>query len=959
MGEPNSSAIAAKPAKAAGKSLPVAGKGGGGAPGPRPGTTAGVRAQQAAGGEPLWVKLARIATGLGFVAAVPVIVGLPIGRRLFWTVAVAILPLFFVTAGFYAWRRICPLALVGQIGRLVGKQSKRKVGDWLAANYPYVQFGVLVAALAARLVAVNGTPWALGGFLIALAVAALVVSFRYTGKTWCNYFCPVGIVEKFYTEPTLLNRKSDNSQCTSCTACKKHCPDIDLEAGYWKEASATARRTTYFAWPGVVLGFYTYYFLVAGHWGYYFSGDWTREDTQASQWLDAGFSFATFVPRIVAAPLTLAVFGAVSFGLFALGERAMRQRARRESARPEAVARLRHRALALAGFTAFVLFYLFAGQPTLANGPWWLKRGFEALVVGAGAAVLLRRWGREEQDYVQEKFARGILRRWEWGDEPPSEDLSDVYLIHTERTKQREARLRAYKDTVRDLVADGVLTRGEFALLDKLRAQLGVTDKDHEKVLSELTAEEKNLFDPKYRGSIEQRLQRDQYRRDLERVVLHAARQGRAADHEALEAVRQEHNVPDEEHHAAIHALRAKDGPIALKAREELAEIKRLRRALRRARDAGSAGASSQSVQFFAWLAAWRQKQHVDLVLSFLSLVSEPKVIVAAAEALRGRDPAKRDEAIAALAALSDDTVAELVSDLLDPECLSHPPPDADADAYALIGVAADVSPYMRAAAVYVLSRFDDSAARATVVDATADPHPVVRETAVRVLGARGRLTRELVQRAMEDKDARVYKAVMRAVAPSASAENLPAAGDAAADAAALAQTTMGVGTADPARYATLDSRAAVSTLTTLEEMMFLRNVPLFAALEPDDLEELTAIASERRYLPQMHLCREGEESDEVFIVVRGKVRAWIKAPDGSERILGESGDGSCIGEMAALDKAPRSASVTALAETRTLVLAGKEFKQLLGDRPAIAQGVLAVITSRMREMIVRQQRSG
>lgn len=128
--------------------------------------------------------------------------------------------------------------------------------------------------------------------------------------------------------------------------------------------------------------------------------------------------------------------------------------------------------------------------------------------------------------------------------------------------------------------------------------------------------------------------------------------------------------------------------------------------------------------------------------------------------------------------------------------------------------------------------------------------------------------------------------------------------------------------------------------------------------LEPDDLEELSAIAEERRYGREQDLCKEGEESDDVFLVVNGLARAWVRGADGAPRVLGESGDGSCIGEMAALDRAPRTATVTAVAPTRVLVLAGREFKQLLTDRPAIAQGVLRVLTQRLRGMIAAERRS-
>src|SRR5262249_50740038 len=136
---------------------------------------------------------------------------------------------------------------------------------------------------------------------------------------------------------------------------------------------------------------------------------------------------------------------------------------------------------ALAGLVAFNAFYCFAGQPTLQKLPSWVVTGWSVIVVFTSTAIFVRRIVRREDEYVQEKFAQKILKKWEWGDAPPSDDLKDIYLLHTERTKQREARLRAYKETVREMVTDGLVTRGELAILDSLRAQLGVSDRDHDK----------------------------------------------------------------------------------------------------------------------------------------------------------------------------------------------------------------------------------------------------------------------------------------------------------------------------------------------------------------------------------------------------------------------------------------------------------------------------------------------
>src|SRR6185436_8277371 len=220
--------------------------------------------------------------------------------------------------------------------------------------------------------------------------------------------------------------------------------------------------------------------------------------------------------------------------------------------------------------------YVFAGQPSLRMLPGWVVSGWGLIVVFASTALFVRRVARREAQYINEKFAQKILKKWEWGDAPPSDKLEDIYLLHTERTKQREARLRAYKETVREMVADGVVTHGELAILGSLRAQLGVSDKDHQKIVGELSAEERQLFDPTYRGSVETRLAREAYRKDLERIVVEAARIGASPSAQTLAALRGERGVGEDEEAAELQRILAPGGPIAALYEAELAEVARL-----------------------------------------------------------------------------------------------------------------------------------------------------------------------------------------------------------------------------------------------------------------------------------------------------------------------------------------------------------------------------------------------
>ena len=906
------------------------------------------------GTAPRWVIVARGVMVIALAATIPTILNVEDGNRLTWTVCIAALPFFWMTFGYHVWRRICPLAVAGQVGRLVGKPGARKMGEWMARNYLYVQLALMIVALTLRLVATNGSAEWLAGFLGAVILSAIVTSFVYGGKTWCNFLCPVGLVEKIHTEPSRSATGHPDeltSQCAPCVACKKHCPDIDLEQGYWKEAGEQPRRVAYFAWPGIVAAFYVYYYFVAGSWSYYFSGAWTYQRDLPSHALDPGFTFLPAIPRVVAAPLTLLVFGAASYVVFSTLEKLiLRARAKRELT-PESTVdqkellatRVRHGMLAFAGLVAFNAFYCFAGQPTLQKLPAWVVTGWGLIVVFTSTAMFMRRLGRREDQYVQEKFAQKILKKWEWGDAPPSDDLKDIYLLHTERTKQREARLRAYKETVREMVADGLVTRNEMVLLDSLRAQLGISDKDHQKIIGELSAEERQLFDPAYQGSVEQRLAKQQYRKDLERIVVEAARQGQEPT--TLAALRAERGVSEDEERDALATLLAPGGPIAAIYEAELAQVSALAEAAEHANGPSDGSSESASLALLEHLCMKRAYEHVNHALGVLAVMTKRDDVEQVRHLAKQRGvikPAQLD----ALARHEPGLVGPLLAQVARLARAEQKPLEL-APILAVIG---DSSRYLRAAGAVLLTRFEDDAARQALRAMIDDPEPIVREAAVRAMGAKSRLTREVLAKVLDDPDPLVRHAAVRAVSGGTSSmPNLPA-----IDPALLAQTTRGVGKAGV--YATLDANAAMASLTTIEKMMLIRQVPIFAKLDAEDLEELASIVEETRIEPNTLLFAEGDAGDAVYLIVKGAVRVFVggMASGRPETTINEAGAGACIGEMAVLDSAPRSASVRALERTRALRVPGEGFKSLLSERPEMSEAIVAELVHRMRGLMAQ-----
>ena len=138
------------------------------------------------------------------------------------------------------------------------------------------------------------------------------------------------------------------------------------------------------------------------------------------------------------------------------------------------------------------------------------------------------------------------------------------------------------------------------------------------------------------------------------------------------------------------------------------------------------------------------------------------------------------------------------------------------------------------------------------------------------------------------------------------------------------------------------------ATLSTMERVLFLRQVPLFARLEPEDLQQIAELSVERVYEPGDPLVQEGDLGDELFVIVDGGVRV-TKRSNGVERVLRHLSTGDHLGELAILREQPRSATATAEAKpVRVLALRGVALTAILEDRPAVSLAMLSSLAERL-----------
>lgn len=128
----------------------------------------------------------------------------------------------------------------------------------------------------------------------------------------------------------------------------------------------------------------------------------------------------------------------------------------------------------------------------------------------------------------------------------------------------------------------------------------------------------------------------------------------------------------------------------------------------------------------------------------------------------------------------------------------------------------------------------------------------------------------------------------------------------------------------------------------------FLRQIPLFSALDDMALERLVAMSTEMELAPGDYLMREGEMGDSMYVIVEGNLQVRKLAGD-SEVVLAERGAGEVIGEMSVLDQAPRVASIIALTNARALKIDSETFMALLDWSPSAARAILKTFAQRIR----------
>jgi len=130
-----------------------------------------------------------------------------------------------------------------------------------------------------------------------------------------------------------------------------------------------------------------------------------------------------------------------------------------------------------------------------------------------------------------------------------------------------------------------------------------------------------------------------------------------------------------------------------------------------------------------------------------------------------------------------------------------------------------------------------------------------------------------------------------------------------------------------------------------------LDKIPAFRNLSVEQFKKLLSISSTRVLSATNPLCREGDVSDALYVLIKGKLAVLL--PDGKE--IGRVEPVTIVGEMGVLTDSPRSATVIAREDSILLVIGRNELTLMFRTEPDLCRtlllNVIAELSGKVRHL--------
>ncbi|EDP72773.1 sigma54 specific transcriptional regulator with PAS sensor, Fis family protein [Flavobacteriales bacterium ALC-1] len=131
----------------------------------------------------------------------------------------------------------------------------------------------------------------------------------------------------------------------------------------------------------------------------------------------------------------------------------------------------------------------------------------------------------------------------------------------------------------------------------------------------------------------------------------------------------------------------------------------------------------------------------------------------------------------------------------------------------------------------------------------------------------------------------------------------------------------------------------------------FLSEVSFFSEVSKQSLKNLIKNSTEESFSKNEIIITKDSNGDSMYVIVGGAVKVHDK-----QHLYDTLEAYDCFGEYALIDNKKRSASVTSIERTKVLKIERKDFLNLMSEDSGFAQGILAVMIKRHRELDATQE---
>jgi CRP/FNR family cyclic AMP-dependent transcriptional regulator len=124
-----------------------------------------------------------------------------------------------------------------------------------------------------------------------------------------------------------------------------------------------------------------------------------------------------------------------------------------------------------------------------------------------------------------------------------------------------------------------------------------------------------------------------------------------------------------------------------------------------------------------------------------------------------------------------------------------------------------------------------------------------------------------------------------------------------------------------------------------------LRQIPLFALLDDDEMAVLAAQVEIKKFAPRQRIYKIGEPGKHAYVMMSGTVRVTTVDQDHQEVLVDEPGNGDFFGFASMLEDSPHQTTALAMEETICLEVSRDDISALLQQKPMAGMDMLTVVS--------------